>query len=459
MTHTSRIRAVGALLAVSVLAGCSLIGGDPAPEGEPQEQASERVAAIRETGRPPTNDLLATMDKAPTELFMLPVARTDPQEECRGSACVVTLRPINPDTAVAEGTVGRNSREGRHDFRSAVDLTTGEVVWSTSEPVPEGQVDAGEICVVGTAGALVCVETGPDQYAFRTISAENGEQVARAPFAEAPTPQESTVVGVSAERRGDDVHLSVLVQEDESATRTASVHAAKISADGSVVWHNQSPASIGDGVRSETYLLGDQLVITHVTTQDGEPFALSAETGDRVTMSSDNADALTGITESARDFVDDGSAADHRFLIDDESGSTKVLPAGDVDEEPLWSIPSDHWVAAVCGGAVALTNDASDDATAHAATVRALEDGRELWHRPLSDDAAISCDGEHLVVADEDGLTALDPETGERAWSVDGPWEGVRTIMALDPSGASGRFAVISGGAEGEETVTVYQAR
>ncbi|WEV77548.1 PQQ-binding-like beta-propeller repeat protein [Janibacter cremeus] len=466
MTHTRRIRAVGAALAVGVLAGCSLVGDDPAPEGEPPEQASDRVTAFRETGRPVTHDLLATMGRAPTQLFTLPVAATDPREECSEATCVVTWRPIDADTVVAEGTVS-GSREGRHDFRSAVDLTTGEVAWSTSESVPAGQVDAGEICVGGSADALVCVETGtsgPDQYAFRTISADNGGQVARAPFAEvapyagAPTPQDSTIVGMSAERRGDEVYVSVLVQEDEAATRTASVHAARIGADGSIVWHNQSPASIGDGILSETHLLGDELVLTHVTTEAGEPFALSAETGDLVVMSSDNADALTGITESARRFVDDGSATDHRFLYDG-SRNTQVVPAGDVDEDPLWSIPSDVGLGAVCGGVVALTDDPYDDVTGHAVSVRALEDGRELWRRPLPDEAAISCDGDHLLVADDDGLTALAPETGERAWSVDGPWDQARAITALDPTGASERFAVIGSDAAGEETVTVYQAR
>lgn len=453
MSHTSRIRAIGALLAVSVLTGCSLVGGDEsAPQGEPEVQAHERVDAIRDTGRPPTHDLLAPMGSAPMELFTLPVAEMDPQDECRESACVVTWRPLNTDTVVAEGSVG-SSRKGRHDFRTAVDLTTGETVWSSSAKVPAGKADAGETCVGGSAGALVCVETGPDQYAFRTISAENGEQVARAPFAEAPTPEKSTIVGMSAERRGDVFHVSVLVQEDDAATRTASVHAAQIAADGSIAWHHQSPASIGDGILSETYRLDDQLVITHVTTQDGEPFALSAETGDRVTMSADNADALTGISESAHSFVDDGSAADYRFLID--NGRTKALPAGDVDEEPLWSIPTGTALSGVCGGVVALTND---DASAHALSVRALDDGSELWERPLPGDAAISCDGKHLLVADEDGLTALDPETGEQAWSVDGSWEGARVIKALNPSGPSERFAVISSGAAGEETVTVFQA-
>ncbi|WP_338749732.1 PQQ-binding-like beta-propeller repeat protein [Janibacter alittae] len=454
MTHTSRIRAIGAVLAVGVLTGCSLVGADePAPQGEQAVQAQERVDAIRDTGRPPTHDLLASMGSAPKELFTLPVAEMDPRGECRESACVVTWRPLSTDTVVAEGTVGSNSREGRHAFRTALDLTTGTTAWSNSAPVPPGQADAGEICLGGSAESLVCVETGPGQYAFRTISAENGEQVARAPFVEAPAPEESSIVGMSAERRGDAYHVSVLVQEDDARTRTASVHAAQIAADGSIVWHHQSPASIGNGILSETYRLGDQIVITHVTSQDGEPFALSAETGDRVTMSADNADALTGLSESVHSFVDDGSAADYRFLLD--AGRTKMLPAGDVDEEPLWTVPAGTALSSVCGGAVALTEDES----AHAVSMRALDDGSELWQRPLSGDAAISCDGEHLLVADEDGLTALDPETGEQAWSVDGQWDGVRVIKALDPSGTAERFAVISAGAAGEETVTVYQAR
>ncbi len=466
MTQTPRARAVGALLAVGVLTGCSLVGDDAVPEDEPQEQASERVTAIRETGRPPTHHLLATMDRAPTELFTLPVAETDPQQECSGSTCVVTWQPLDGDTVVAQGAVSNSGEEGRHDFRSAVDLTTGEVVWSTSEPVPPGRVDSGETCIVGTAKALVCVETGSDgsdQFAFRTISGENGEQVARATFAEVapyagpPTPDGATIVGMSAERRGEDAYVSMLVQADEATSRTASVHAAKIAADGSIAWHNQSPASIANAVLHETHRLGDQLVLTHVTTEDGEPFALSAGTGDLVLMSGDNADALTGITESARHFVDDGSASAHRFLRDD-SGNTRVLPAGDVDEEALWSIPADRAVAAVCGGVVALTNEPHDE-TEPTTTVRALEDGRELWHRGLSDEAALSCDGEHLVLADDDGLTALDPERGRQAWSAGGPWAKARAITALDPTGTSRRFAVVGASAAGEETVTVYQAR
>lgn len=457
MTHTSRIRAIGALMAVSVLTGCNLVGGDaPAPQGEPEEQAHERVDAIRDTGRPPTHDLLAPMDSAPTELFTLPVARMDPEGECRESACVVTWRPLNPDTVVAEGSVGSNSGEGPHDFRTALDVTTGETVWSNSAPVPQGKADAGEICLGGSAGALVCVETGPHQYAFRTISAENGGQVARAPFAEAPTPEESSIIGMSAERRGDALHVSVLVQEGDTTTRTATVHAAQIATDGSIVWHHQSPASIGNGILSETYRLGDQLVITHVTTQDGEPFALSAETGERVTMSSDNVDALTGIADSVHSFVDDGSGAEYRFLLD--AGRTKVLPAGDVDEEPLWRTPAGSALSSVCGGVVALTSDRYDDASAHAVSGRALDDGSQLWQHPLAGDAAISCDGKHLVVADGDGLSALDPETGEQAWSVDGQWVGARVIEALDPSGPAERFAVISSGAGGQETITVFQA-
>ncbi len=466
MTRTPRIRAVGALLAVGVLTRCSLVGDGAVPEDEPQEQASERVTAIRETGRPPTHHLLATMDRAPTQLFTLPVAATDPRGECRGSTCVVGWQPIDGDTVLALGAVSNSSGEGRYDFRSAVDLTTGEVVWSTSQSVPPGRVDSGETCLIGTAKALVCVETGSDgsdQFAYRTISAINGGQVARAPFAEVapyagpPTPATAAIVGMSAERRGEEVYVSVLVEEGDAATRTASVHAAKITSDGSIAWHNQSPAGIGDGVRSETHLLGDQLVLTHVTTEDGDPFALSAATGDLVLMSSDNADALTGITESDRRFVDDGSAAAHRFLRD-ESGNTRVLPAGDVDEEARWSIPADRAVAAVCGGVVALTDD-SAETTEHPMTVRALEDGRELWHRDLPSEAALSCDGAHLVLADDEGLTALDPETGEQAWSLAGPWEEARAITALDPTGASRRFAVVGASAAGEETVTVYQAR
>lgn len=454
MTPTSRIRAIGALLAVGLLAGCSIGDDESAPQGEPEVQAHERVDAIRETGRPLTTDLIATMDGPPQELFTLPVAEMDPKGGCGGSPCAVTWRPLDADTVIAEGTAGSGAQD-RHTFRTAVDLSTGETVWSTSAQVPVGRADSGEICIGGSAGALVCVETGPDQYAFRTISAENGEQIARAPFAEPPTPKESTIVGISAERRGDDYHVSVLVQEDDLDTRSASVHAAQIRADGSIAWHHQSSASIGNGVLSETYRLGDQVVITHVTTQDGEPFALSAQTGDRVTMSSDNADALTGITESAHSFVDDGSAGDYRFLL--EAGRTTVLPAGDVDEEPLWSVPAGSAVGAVCGGVVALTDEPYEDASGHAVSVRALDDGSELWQRPLPDDAAISCDGKHLLVAGE-GLTALDPQTGDEAWSLDGPWEGARDIMALDPSGPAERFAVISASSAGEETVTVFRA-
>lgn len=449
MTHPRRIRAIGALLAVGLLSGCSLIGDDTAPDGEPQQQASAHDQSIRSVGRPATHDLLAPMDKAPREEFTMPAADTDPRGECGETTCTVTWRPLGPHTLVAEGNVGSSSREGRHHFRTAIDPATGETVWSNSADVPTGETGSGEICLGGSAGALLCVETGPGEYAFRTISAKTGEEIDRSPFVEAPSPETSTLAGMSAERRGDVYHASVLLHGDDADTRAASVHAVRLAADGSLAWQNQSPASLGNPLLSETHLLGDQLVITHVTTQDGEPFALSAETGDRVTMSSDNADALTGITASAREFVDDGSAAEHRIVHD--GAARQVLPEGDLDEEPLWSIPSDLAVGAVCGGGVALTDD-------DGLSLRALDDGSERWEHPLAGSAAVSCDGTHLIVADGNGLTALDAETGEEEWSVDGPWEGARRIIALDPAGTSQRFAVISAAASGEETITVFEA-
>src|SRR5699024_185376 len=147
------------------------------------------------------------------EAFTLPAAQTDPRQECGPTPCVVTWRPVSADTVVAEGTVGNNSRDDRHGFRTAIDLRTGQQVWSTAETIPPGEVDTGEICLGATSGALACVQTGTHQYAFRTISTENGEQVDRAFFDDAPDTDESTIVGMSTERRGDTVDVTVLLQE------------------------------------------------------------------------------------------------------------------------------------------------------------------------------------------------------------------------------------------------------
>lgn len=458
MSVSTRVRLVGISFAVAGLVGCSSIpgldgAGIPFVDNAAAEHAKANEQALKATGRLSARGVLAPMDTAPTELYTREEKRIAPQECMDDSMmCFVLWGPIDEDQVMVYGAYGPygdvDATGGQ--FTTSVDTATGEATWSVNQTLP---IEASqEACGQATPSALVCMVPGEDSYTLRTRSLKDGQQIAEATFGEGSV---ASLLGDWAlandmSRHGDSVYVMTVLGEHDDPSGAGTLHSAKIAADGSIEWLTAHPASLGSSLTLEErsavnmHVLGDQVIVTGVTTPDGEPLALEGDTGESVPITSENADAWSKIADATQPIVDDGSAGDYEFRVDDETSIVDVVPAGsDQGAVSLWPEATDWRLTAVCDGTVVLMTDPLDEDRVPAISVRAVEDGAELWNTFMTADTAVSCDGTRVILADDISLSARDAQSGIPTWSMVAPWDSVTRILPLDPIGPSTRFAVL----------------
>jgi outer membrane protein assembly factor BamB len=427
-----------ALVAATVLAGGLIwrLTADGSGDDDGAGQASfsgETSSAVA------THNLLVPLDVAPKEAFTLHFADLDPKADCAtASYCEGTWMQADDTHAVA--TTYYEGQDGIRYFAHGLDATTGQVTWS---------VDLGTQgnCLGATSAAVACLMGDPAAPTLRTLSVNDGTQIAEA----GGTAQWRTSGATDVTRAGDDLYLT-LIPSGEGAGK---VLTAKVNADGNFAWVETNDIKPTDqGGDGQIVVAGDTVVFPRATTPAGSPLALNGAAGDPVEPS-------PAVLATAKDLLreadtNDGSTSGFTAIWNKATNSMQVGAAaasGQASDSaaPLWSEPDQDLVGA-CGGAFIMGDEQE-------VVARAPKDGSELWRAQLDgENPQFLCDGTHLVAVTTNGLVALNAANGKPAWNENPTWQQVVSADTTISGKASFRFVVT--GQEGEmnsRMFTIYQ--
>lgn len=300
---------------------------------------------------------------------------------------------------------------------SGVDLDTGAIVFTVADPE--------NTCQAGT-DTLACVEGRAGQAATVVVRDDQGGTLREVPF---PGALSALVL--------DDDGLAVLEGFDSGVSDLV-----RIDAEGDELW--RAPTSFSG--RVDTSYNDLRIVDGSVETATG-PFDLA--TGDRIedprwrAVSSDSAGTTVSVTAESTVVTTAGGEQltlppDERVLdIDDALGGPIALTGLDdgslavhprEDDRPLWTITEDAcWLLARLDGVLVMRCFQSTGTQ-----ILALDQlsGDPLWERPGDIWAdGLGASDDTLLLTTGDGVSGVDPVTGEERWAlpVPGDWMEIET--------------------------------